>query len=115
MAAALASGRMLGVGITDTQLQVARDPAQFHADAFFGEGSKTNTDFRKGFIKGLSSAAVRDGEIDLVTSNCACNVSTDKKAVFSEVGYCDIMVRYTSRTCTRIGGCQRGRGSTPHW
>lgn len=87
LAAALAgqSGRVIGVDMTDSQLQVARDTEQFHADTFFGEGSKPNTDFRKGFIEDLRSAAVGDAEVDVVISNCVCNLSTDKKAVFSEV------------------------------
>lgn len=87
LAAALAGpdGRVIGLDMTDSQLKVARDTAQFHADKFFGDGAKPNTDFRKGFIEDLRSAGVEDHSVDVVISNCVCNLSTDKRAVFSEV------------------------------
>lgn len=87
LAAALAgeNGRVIGVDMTDSQLKVARDTAQFHADTFFGKGAKPNTDFRKGYIEDLRSANIEDDSVDVVISNCVCNLSTDKRAVFSEV------------------------------
>lgn len=79
------TGRVIGVDMTDAQLDVARTHVQFHADAFFGEGTKPNTEFRKGFIEDLRSAGVEDDSVDVVISNCVCNLSPNKEAVFSEI------------------------------
>lgn len=87
LAAALAGarGRVIGVDMTDAQLAVARATEQFHADLFFGPGAAPTTDFRRGYIEDLRAAGVADGSVGVVISNCVCNLSTDKLAVFAEV------------------------------
>lgn len=78
------TGTVIGVDMTDEQLTVAREHRQFHADTFFGSGSPSNVDFRKGFIEDLRSADIEDESVDVVISNCVCNLSPDKRSVFAE-------------------------------
>eukprot|EP00177_Eucheuma_denticulatum_P007501 GFKZ01013655.1.p1 GENE.GFKZ01013655.1~~GFKZ01013655.1.p1 ORF type:complete len:399 (-),score=51.18 GFKZ01013655.1:497-1693(-) len=87
LASALAGqkGKVIGVDMTMEQLEVARATAEYHAKKFFGEDGKVNTEFREGYIEDLAGAGVGDGEVDVVISNCVCNLSTDKRGVFSEV------------------------------
>lgn len=87
LAAALAgrSGRVIGIDMTDEQLAVAREHAVYHAHRFFGEDASPNTDFRKGYIEDLKAAGIGDGQIDVVISNCVCNLSTNKRQVFAEI------------------------------
>ena len=69
-----ATGRVVGVDMTDDMLSRARENA-----AKLGAG---NVEFRKGFIENLP---VDDASVDLVISNCVINLSTDKPAVFREI------------------------------
>lgn len=78
-------GAVVGVDMTDAQLEVAKRHVQFHADALLGEGKPTNVAFRKGVIEDLASAGVEDASVDVVISNCVCNLSPDKPAVFREI------------------------------
>ncbi len=68
------TGRVIGVDMTDDMLARARENAQKHG--------ATNVEFRKGQIEKLP---VDSASVDLVISNCVINLSTDKKAVFSEI------------------------------
>ncbi len=68
------TGRVIGVDMTDDMLARARENAQ--------KLGATNVEFRKGHIEKLP---VDSASVDLVISNCVINLSTDKKAVFSEV------------------------------
>lgn len=77
------SGRVIGVDMTDEQLDVA----QRHVDsqmAKFGF-SNPNVEFHKGYIEDLSTAGIEDESVDVVTSNCVINLSPDKRKVFSEI------------------------------
>ena len=68
------SGLVIGVDMTPKMIETARRIAK---------GRKfNNTDFRLGEIEHLP---VADNSIDLVISNCVINLSTDKKAVYSEI------------------------------
>lgn len=78
-------GSVIGVDMTPEQLEVANRHRQYHADCFFGAGSKSNVHFRHGYIEDLHSAEIHDASIDVVISNCVCNLSPHKSAVFSEV------------------------------
>jgi arsenite methyltransferase len=69
-----ASGRAIGLDMTDEMLELARRNA---ADA-----GVTNVEFRKGYIEDIPLA---DGEVDIVISNCVINLSGDKPAVIREV------------------------------
>lgn len=78
-------GSVVGVDMTQEQLDVARRHVQFHADALLGAGAQSNVSFRKGVIEDLAAAGVADASVDVVISNCVCNLSPDKPAVFREV------------------------------
>jgi arsenite methyltransferase len=71
-------GRVIGVDMTDDMLALARA----NAVRFAAASGLANVEFRKGFIEELP---VRDGEADVVISNCVINLSPDKQAVFREV------------------------------
>ena len=77
------SGSVIGIDMTDEQLEVARK----YRDSImrrFGHDSP-NVDFRKGFIEDLASVGIDDNSIDLVVSNCVLNLSPQKERVFSEI------------------------------
>ena len=67
------SGRVIGVDMTQEMLRLARRNA--------AEGGYRNVEFRLGEIENLP---VRDGEADVVISNCVINLSLDKPRVFRE-------------------------------
>jgi SAM-dependent methyltransferase len=69
-----ASGRVIGVDMTDDMLSRARANA--------AKLGATNVEFRKGEIEHLP---VDDNSIDLVISNCVINLSPDKPSVFREM------------------------------
>lgn len=74
-------GRVIGVDMTEQQLDVARR----HIDAQtqrFGF-AQPNVEFHQGYIEDL--AIIGDGSVDVVISNCVLNLSPDKQRVFSEI------------------------------
>jgi arsenite methyltransferase len=71
-------GRVIGVDMTDDMLLLARA----NAVRFAAASGLANVEFRKGFIEELP---VKDGEADVVISNCVINLSPDKEKVFREV------------------------------
>jgi SAM-dependent methyltransferase len=76
-------GYVIGVDMTDEQLDVARKYRDAQM-ARFGY-SVPNVDFRKGYIEDLKTAGIEDNSIDVVISNCVINLAADKEAVFSEI------------------------------
>ena len=77
------SGNVIGVDMTDEQLEVARRHIDYHTQKF--GYSHPNTHFKKGFIEDLYSVDISDNSVDVVTSNCVLNLSPKKKQVFSEI------------------------------
>jgi SAM-dependent methyltransferase len=69
-----ASGRAIGVDMTQEMLGRARRNAQKHGFV--------NVEFREGRLEALP---VADASIDAVTSNCVINLVPDKAAVFREI------------------------------
>ncbi|MCJ7711852.1 MAG: arsenite methyltransferase, partial [Chloroflexi bacterium] len=69
-----ASGRAIGVDMTDEMLELARRNA--------AQAGATNVEFHKGTIESLP---VPDASIDVVISNCVINLAADKSAVFAEI------------------------------
>jgi arsenite methyltransferase len=69
-----ATGKVIGVDMTDDMLERARENAK--------KLGATNVEFRKGQIEALP---VEDSTIDLVISNCVINLSTAKEKVFAEI------------------------------
>ena len=76
-----ASGKVIGVDMTDEQLAVARRHLAWHADKL----GYANVEFRTGYIEDLATADIADNSIDLVVSNCVLNLSPDKQRVFHEI------------------------------
>jgi len=76
-----ADGRIIGIDMTDEQLNVANKHMGYHMDKF--GYSEPNVLFKKGFIEDLSF--LDDNSVDAVVSNCVINLSSEKEAVFKEV------------------------------
>ena len=68
-----ATGRVIGVDMTDKMLEKARENAKVLG--------VPNVEFRKGEIENLP---VDSSSVDVVFSNCVINLSPDKDAVFKE-------------------------------
>jgi len=77
------AGSVIGIDMTDEQLEVANKYREQQAQNF--GFSKPNTTFKKGYIEDLKSADIKDNSIDLVISNCVINLSPDKEAVYKEI------------------------------
>ncbi len=75
------NGFVTGVDMTDEQLDVAQRHVETQTKKF--GYSKPNVKFIKGYIENLEE--IEDNSCDVVTSNCVINLSTDKKAVLSEI------------------------------
>lgn len=76
-----ASGRVIGLDMTEEQLAVALATDDWHRDRFGFE--RSNVSFHRGFIEDLSF--VPDASLDLVVSNCVVNLSPRKDLVLREV------------------------------
>ncbi len=73
------TGEVVGVDMTDEQLDVARRHVDYHAEAF--GYSKPNVRFLKGYIEKLDELDLEPGSFDIIVSNCVINLSPDKLAV----------------------------------
>jgi arsenite methyltransferase len=67
------TGKVIGVDMTRDMIDRARKAA--------GKSDRANVEFRLGEIENLP---VRDGEADVIISNCVINLSPDKGRVFQE-------------------------------
>tara|TARA_R110002073_G_scaffold203712_1_gene363459 strand:- start:27016 stop:28071 length:1056 start_codon:yes stop_codon:yes gene_type:complete len=76
------SGRIVGVDMTEAQLNVALAHEDYHAK-LFGYQSK-NTEFKLGYIEKLDELNLPDNSFDIIVSNCVINLSPDKEAVLRE-------------------------------
>lgn len=76
-------GRVIGVDMTEAQLEPARRHVDYHMDTFGYHHA--NVDFRQGFIEDLRALDIADDSVDVVVSNCVINLSPDKPAVFREI------------------------------
>jgi SAM-dependent methyltransferase len=75
-------GSVVGVDMTDEQLDVARGTLDFHAEAF----GFRNVEFFKGYIEKLDEIPeLEAGSFDVIVSNCVVNLSPDKPAVLAGV------------------------------
>ena len=75
-------GFVLGVDMTDEQLDVANRHLEWHREKFGFE--RSNVEFRKGYIERLDELNLPDNSFDIIISNCVINLSPDKEAVLSE-------------------------------
>lgn len=76
-------GYVIGVDMTEEQLEVAKRTTGKQMDAFGFDES--NVSFRTGYIEDLATAGIEDNSVDVVISNCVINLSPDKHRVFSEI------------------------------
>jgi SAM-dependent methyltransferase len=76
-------GKVIGVDMTDEQLNVAKRHVEYHRTQF--KHRESNVQFLKGYIEDLESAGIKYNSIDLVVSNCVTNLSPNKERVFSEI------------------------------
>lgn len=77
------SGSVVGVDMTDAQLEVANRHVDYHRKAFGYE--RSNVTFLKGYIEKLDELGLEDNSFDIVISNCVINLCPDKEAVLKEV------------------------------
>ena len=77
------SGHVIGLDMTEAQIEVARRYEAQHAEAF--GFAMPNTSFRQGLIEDLAAAGIEDESVDVVISNCVLNLSPDKAQVFAEI------------------------------
>jgi arsenite methyltransferase len=77
------TGHVIGVDMTDEQLDVARRHISQQTEIFGYQ--KANIEFRQGFIEDLAAIGIADNSVDIVVSNCVINLSPDKQAVFREI------------------------------
>jgi arsenite methyltransferase len=77
------SGKVIGVDMTDNQLEVANRHIDYHMKKFGYK--KPNIEFKKGYIENLQELNLEDDSIDIVISNCVINLSPNKEDVFTEI------------------------------
>jgi arsenite methyltransferase len=75
-------GAVVGVDMTDEQLDVAHQHLDYHTEKFGYKAS--NVSFHKGYIERLDALDLADNSFDLIVSNCVINLSPDKEAVLRE-------------------------------
>jgi arsenite methyltransferase len=74
-------GRVIGVDMTEEQLEVARRTLPWHTERF--GYAEPNVELHQGYIEDLS--LLEDSSIDVVISNCVVNLSPYKERVLREV------------------------------
>lgn len=72
-------GEVIGVDMTEAQLDVAERHREHHARRF--GHSRSNVRFMLGHIEQLDALALEPGSVDVIVSNCVINLATDKAAV----------------------------------
>lgn len=77
------SGAVVGIDMTDEQLNVANRHKDYHQKAF--GLNKGNVTFLKGDIEKLEASLPEGEDFDLVISNCVLNLAQDKQKVLSDV------------------------------
>lgn len=75
-------GEIVGVDMTDEQLEVAERHVEYHREKFGYK--KANTRFLKGYIERLDELELEDNSFDIIVSNCVINLSPDKENVLKE-------------------------------
>ena len=76
------NGYVLGIDMTDEQLEVANRHVEWHQSKFSYQNS--NVDFVKGNIQNLREAGIETEYFDIIVSNCVVNLAANKQAVLEE-------------------------------
>ncbi len=77
------SGQVIGVDMTEEQLEVARRHVESQTERFGLPAP--NVVFLQGYMENLRAMGIKDHSVDVVISNCVINLSPDKDLVFSEI------------------------------
>ncbi|CAA0096160.1 Arsenite methyltransferase [Halioglobus japonicus] len=75
------TGEVVGVDMTEQQLDVAERYRGYHADKFGFD----NVRFLNGFIERLDELDLEPASFDVIVSNCVVNLSPDKEAVLQGI------------------------------
>jgi len=75
------TGEVVGVDMTDKQLEVANKHIEYHRKKFGFK--KSNVRFVRGYIEKLDKLGFEENYFDIIISNCVINLSPDKPAVFN--------------------------------
>ncbi|MCB1648606.1 MAG: methyltransferase domain-containing protein [Pseudomonadales bacterium] len=75
------TGEVVGLDMTDEQLDVARRHQGWHAEKF----GYNNVRFVQGYMEQLDELNLEPGSFDVIVSNCVINLSPDKDAVLRGV------------------------------
>ena len=75
-------GEVVGVDMTDEQLETARSHIDWHMRAF--GYARSNVKFLKGYIETLGELGLEPKSFDVIVSNCVINLAPDKAPVFQE-------------------------------
>jgi SAM-dependent methyltransferase len=76
-------GYVVGVDMTEEQLNVAQKHIDYHTEKF---GYKySNVKFINGNIDNLDQLDLEEGSFDLIISNCVINLATQKQKIFNDV------------------------------
>lgn len=76
------NGAVIGVDMTDEQLDVANRHIDFHTDKFGYKHS--NVKFLKGNIEKLDELQLEPNSFDIIISNCVINLAVDKEKVLRD-------------------------------
>ena len=75
-------GRVIGLDMTQEQLDVANRHIDYHMEAF--GYTTSNVSFIKGNIDHLGELGIEEGSIDIIISNCVINLVEDKEKVLAD-------------------------------
>lgn len=76
-------GRVIGVDMTQEQLDVAERHLDWHRDRF--GFAKSNVELHQGYIEKLHALPIEAGSVDVIVSNCVVNLSPRKDLVLEEI------------------------------
>ncbi|MEL6989623.1 MAG: methyltransferase domain-containing protein, partial [Bacteroidota bacterium] len=76
------SGEVIGVDMTDAQLEVANKHIDYHTEQF--GYTYANVKFLKGNIDHLDQLDLAPNSFDLIISNCVINLAVDKQKVLND-------------------------------
>lgn len=76
-------GSVVGIDMTDEQLQVACRHITYHTEKF--GYAKPNVEFKKGLIEKLDEVGLQSDSFDIAISNCVINLCPDKPSALREI------------------------------
>lgn len=76
------NGYVVGVDMTDEQLDVANKHVDYHMEKF--GFTEKNIEFKKGTIESLDEIGLKENTFDVIISNCVINLSLNKEKVLRD-------------------------------